>query len=96
MLADLELLGDFVVKHQGRPPPAVLREAAVELSPTATSRWWSDPNRGPSRVLPLDRYVVSSTRPSCYRCAPGATTRVRLAAMFALRMATCFEAHERE
>ena len=41
MLADLELLGDFVVKHQGRPPPAVLREAAVELSPTAASRWWS-------------------------------------------------------
>ena len=66
MLADLELLGDFVVKHQGRPPPAVLREAAVELSPTATSRWWST-QTVIRVVLPLDRYVVSSTRPSCLR-----------------------------
>jgi len=97
VLADLELLGDFVVKHQGRPPPVVLREAAVELSPTATSRWWS--TQTVIRVGCFRSIATSSRRRdrrACDRCAPGATTRVRLAAMFALRMATCFEAHERE
>lgn len=67
MLADLELLGDFVVKHQGRPPPAILREGRGGALAYGDVAMVVDPNRDPSRVLPLDRYVVSSTRPSCLR-----------------------------
>jgi hypothetical protein len=76
-----------------KPAPTLCGAARTDNAPRQT------PNREPSRdgqPATAPRRAATCARARERRGTPAATTRVRLAAMFAARMATCFEAHERE